>query len=206
MSPSASDPSGGTAHDGVDPTWVARVAAGPPGAGGTRVVCVDGPAGSGKTTLAAALADDLAALGPVLVVHGDDVYEGWPVVAGEPDRVTAFATLANRLRRDLLDAWARGRTVEVPRWDWYAGAPGHPVRATPPATVVLEGVGLAAAPLRELASLTVWVEADAVQRRARVLARDGDAVAGELDSWQRDEAEWHRLDGTRAAADVRVST
>ena len=41
---------------------------------GTPVVCVDGPAGSGKTTLAAALAASRPA---ATVVHMDDLYPGW---------------------------------------------------------------------------------------------------------------------------------
>ncbi|MBJ7451459.1 MAG: uridine kinase, partial [Blastococcus sp.] len=60
-------------------TTIAAVAAGimaaGPRLGGTRLVCVDGPAGSGKTTfagrLAAALGDDAE------LVHMDDLYAGW---------------------------------------------------------------------------------------------------------------------------------
>lgn len=50
-----------------------RVRAAPARAGGTRVVAVDGPAGSGKSTFAARLS---AALGAP-VVHLDDLIPGW---------------------------------------------------------------------------------------------------------------------------------
>ena len=75
----------------------ARIRSGEPRLGRTRLVCIDGPAGSGKTTLAGRLAD---ALGPdAAVVHLEDLYAGWtltgavarlcagvlrPIAAGRP--------------------------------------------------------------------------------------------------------------------------
>ena len=52
---------------------VALALARPPTLGDGRLVCVDGPAGSGKTTLAAGIAARTGA--PVL--HMDDLYPGW---------------------------------------------------------------------------------------------------------------------------------
>ncbi len=55
----------------------------PASLGAGRLVCVDGPAGSGKTTLAAALEetfrDELtgSARARVELVHMDDVFGGW---------------------------------------------------------------------------------------------------------------------------------
>ena len=43
-----------------------------PRLGGVRVIAIDGPAGSGKTTLGDALAERGAA-----VLHLDDLYDGW---------------------------------------------------------------------------------------------------------------------------------
>ena len=66
---------------------VAAVLAAPPTLGAGRLVCVDGPAGSGKTTLAAALdrgfRDALRPPGAaadrahVRLLHMDNVYDGW---------------------------------------------------------------------------------------------------------------------------------
>ena len=57
------------------PALADRVRAAVPLLGRTRLVCVDGPAGSGKTTLADRL---VTALGPgAAVVHMDDLYAGW---------------------------------------------------------------------------------------------------------------------------------
>jgi uridine kinase len=185
---------------------VARIVASAPSVGQVRLVCIDGPAGSGKTTLAATLADALhAAFGAVPVVHADDLYEGWALVADAPDRVVAFALFARRIEQWLLDPWSRGEPAVHPVRDWYADAWGPSVSVPAAPVVVLEGVGTAARSLRARAALSVWVEVDPDLALERVVARDGEAMRGEIVSWQRDEATWHERDGTRAGVDVLVS-
>jgi uridine kinase len=187
--PEASDPSSDPA------ALVRRALAAPPRCGAVRVVCVDGPAGAGKTTLADAIA---RAAGGAPVVHLDDLYEGWAQPLGAP--------LAGRLRDWLLDPWAAGHAGRHPRWDWavdeYAGwvtVPAAPL-------VVLEGCGSAASGVRERAALVVWVEADEPVRLARGLARDGAGLEPQWRAWQAAEAAHFAADGTQAAADVIVQT
>jgi hypothetical protein len=193
-------------HEEDAAALAARVLRSAPGLGPVRLVCVDGPAGAGKTTLASALAAELEPLvGPVPVVHGDDVYEGWPVVAGESDRVEAFPLLAARLDEWLLNPWGRGTTGEHPVWDWYAGAWGA-TRALPAAPVaILEGVGLGSATLRARAVLSVWVGTRA-DRLARVLDRDGAGLGEHMRAWQLDEQRWFDRDRTRAGCTARITT
>ncbi len=188
-------------------TLAARIADTSPTLGRVRLVCVDGPAGSGKTTLTARLADNLRSTGLVVgCVHGDEVYEGWPVVAGVPDRVDAFAALGDRLGSWLLDPWAAGLPARHRVWDWYADVWGEERSVPDAGIVILEGVALGSRTLRARAVLSVWVEADPAVRLGRVLARDGAALREEMLRWQVDEAAWHALDGTRAGADVRIAT
>jgi len=185
---------------------VERVLASAPSVGPVRLVCVDGPAGSGKTTLAANLSDVLRPTsGEVPVVHGDDLYEGWAVVAGAPDRVAAFGVFADRVTTWLLDPWSRGEPGSHPVRDWYADAWGPTVSVPAAPVVILEGVATASRALRSRATLVVWVEVDPDLAIERVVARDGESMRAEIVSWQRDETRWHGIDGTRAAADVIVS-
>lgn len=189
------------------PRWIEQVLLAEARVGDVRLVCVDGPSGAGKTTTAEALAAALApSVGAVPVVHADDLYEGWPVVAGAADRLQAFALLGERVGTWLLQRWVHGLDGEHPRWDWHLGAWHGTVLVPPAPVVVLEGVGLGQRVLREQAALTVWVDADPDERLARVVARDGEQVRDELEAWRHDEALWHLLDGTADAADVRTRT
>ena len=184
----------------------ARVRAADPTVGPVRLVCVDGPAGSGKTTLADRLAVALdPTYGDVPVVHGDDLYEGWAVVADAPDRVAAFAAFGPRVAEWLLDPWSRGEPAIHPVRDWYADAWGPTVAVPAAPVVILEGVAIASRALRSRAALVVWVEVEPDLAIERVVARDGEGMRAEIVSWQRDEARWHEIDGTRAAADVHAS-
>lgn len=173
-------------------------------------MCVDGPAGSGKTSLAGDLAAALETLlphaGEVPVVHGDSVYEGWDVVASAPGRVDAFDLLGSRVEVWLVEPWREGRAGRHPVWDWSRGAWGDEAEVVAAPVVVLEGVGLAGARLRRHAVLSVWVEADPGVRLARVLERDGESLRDPMTSWQVDEVLWHARDRTRESADERVST
>ena len=173
-------------------SWV-RAAA--PRCGSVRLVCVDGPAGSGKTTLAQALAADLDG---ALVVHMDDLYEGWEQELGE--------ALSARVRTWLLDPWAQGRPAILRRYDWEAGSFGDPESLAPTRVVILEGCASAASGIRDRASLIVWMEAPPEVRLARGIARDGAPMAAQWRAWQEHEAAHFDADRTLRAADVVLRT
>ena len=194
----------------------ARILAAPPSAGPVRLVCIDGPSGAGKSTLARDLVGALAASpswaalhgdasGPP-VVHGDDVYEGWDVVAGTAGPVDAFTALGERLVVSLVDPWLRGDAGSVDVWAWVSSRwAGN--RAVPAAPVVLlEGVGLAGPSLRPHAALTIWIDADPALRAERVDARDGLDVAAHMPRWRAWESAWHTHDATASHCDVALRT
>lgn len=170
---------------------LAHAAATAPRLGSSRLICVDGPAGSGKTTLA----DEVAERGGGPVVHLDDIYPGWDGL----DRLDPLVL-------GLLEPLAQDRAGSYRRWDWAASELRETRRVAPGPLLVLEGVGSGNRAWRSLISTLVWVEAPRDVRLARGLERDGAAVR---DSWLRWMAAEDRLfehEGTRVAADLLVDT
>ncbi|WP_435735717.1 AAA family ATPase [Cellulosimicrobium sp. PMB13] len=171
-----------------------RLGAGPHPAGtapsGTRLVVVDGPAGSGKTTLAAQLGEAL----PAQVLHMDDLYEGWRGLEPAWGRLDAW----------VLAPLAAGRPGRYRRFDWGldAFAEWHDV---PPAPfLVVEGCGAARLEADAVAALRVWVEAPDDVRLRRGLDRDGEEARDHWLAWMTAEREHYARNRTRERADVRV--
>lgn len=169
-----------------------RVRAAPARLGDRRLVCIDGPAGSGKTTFAGRLA---AALGPdAVVLHMDDVYAGWTLTGA-----------ADRLAAGVLRPLAAGCPGAYHRYDWTtARFSPEPTPVPPSSVVVLEGCGSSPRAFDPWTTLRIWVEAPAVVRLARGVARDGAVLEPEWRAWQRTEAAGFAREGTRARADLRV--
>jgi uridine kinase len=182
---------------GGDPERVARqvaaeVLAKRPTLGPGRLVCVDGPAGSGKTTLAAAIADVVPG---TQVVHCDELLRGW---GGLPGLAESVEALLRPLAEHQVGHWRR--------WDWLADgwAETHGVR--PGGLLVLEGVGSWSPGIADLVGHLVWVEASSDLRLARGLERDGEAMRPHWERWRLDEDVLFERYGTRARADTVMST
>lgn len=155
-------------------------------------MCIDGPAGSGKTTIADALE---SAVDDVVVIHCDELLQGWGGLPGLAGTVESF-----------LSPLAAGRTSHWTRWDWLADgwAESHPVE--PGGLLVLEGVGSWSPAIAGLVGVLVWVEADLDLRLDRGMARDGEAMREHWLRWQVDEQDLHATFRTRDHADLVVST
>ena len=160
----------------------------PPTLGRGRLVCVDGPAGAGKTSLAAALEPAGAR-----VVHMDDLYDGWD---GLPRVDTQLET--------LLRPMAAGAEGHYRRYDWLAAGWAETVTVPPGPLLVVEGVGAWAPAVADLVTVLVWVEAPPDLRLSRGLARDGEGMRREWVAWMAQEEEHLARTGARARADVRV--
>lgn len=159
--------------------------------GGSHLVAIDGPAGSGKTTLAG----QVAGLGAGFVVHLDDLYPGW-------DGLRELDPLVLR----LLGPLAQGMTGYYRRWDWDDSEYRETHHVDPAPLLVLEGVGSGNRAWRPLISTLVWVEARPEIRLARGLERDGVAVREKWLRWMADEEQLFEAEGTRSAADLVVDT
>lgn len=164
----------------------------PPSLGEDRLICVDGPAGSGKTTLATAVFEVYPGC---RVVHMDDLYEGW---SGLP-RVGAQLD-------SLLRPLAEGRPGSYRRFDWEADRFAETVVVDPVDLLVLEGVGSGSLSQADLTTVLVWVSAPEALRIERGLARDGAAYEPQWRQWVEDEAAHFARERTRERADLVIET
>ncbi|MEV0583392.1 AAA family ATPase [Nonomuraea sp. NPDC050310] len=171
----------------------AAILARPPSCGPARLVAVDGPAGSGKTTFALALGAELGAQ----VVRSDDFPVPWEEGPGG-----WFAALEEA----VLVPLSEDRPGSFRRYDWVAGRYGEQVLVPPAPVVLVEGVGTARRSVAHLLAYTVWVEAPEAVRRRRVLDRDGPGLEERWQAWFEAERAWFAADGTRERADLVVNT
>ncbi|MDP2774197.1 MAG: (d)CMP kinase [Nocardioides sp.] len=161
----------------------------PPTLGSGRLICVDGPAGSGKTTLAAAISAQAGAH----VVHMDALYDGWEGLPRVSDQLDA-----------LLLPLAADEDGHYLRYDWDLEQYVETVTVRPAPLLVLEGVGSGSLAHAGRCTLLVWVEAPADLRLRRGLERDGVHLEHRFRQWMRDETEHFTREGTLARADLLV--
>ena len=141
-----------------------------------RLICIDGPAGSGKTTLAAEILD---AVPDAVVLHMDDMYEGWSGLNGDT---------GSRLRDTVMTPLAAGKPGHYRRYDWTRGEFAELHIVPPGEVLVLEGVGSGDLALTPFRSTLVWVEAPDDLCTERGIARDRDlhepgAEEGSYEPW-----------------------
>jgi uridine kinase len=160
--------------------------------GAGRLVCVDGPAGSGKTTLACGIT--LAAGGSVRLLHMDDIYEGW----------SGLEAAMTRVADHVVGPLRTGRAGRYRRYDWVREEPAEEHLVEPVDLLVIEGVGSGGAAYADSTTCLVWVEAPADERLRRGLERDGEAVRAQWLAFMADEEAMFARERTRARADVIV--
>lgn len=156
-----------------------------------RLICIDGPAGSGKTTLATALAETTQAP----VVHMDDLYAGW---GGLADGIAQLET--------ILLPLVEGAPGSYRRYDWHAREFAETVLVPPSPLLVIEGVGSGAAAYDGFRTALAWVDAPEEDRRRRGIDRDGETFAPHWEAWAAAETEHFARDLTAARADIIVTT
>ena len=139
------------------------------------IIGIDGRSGTGKTSLAAQLEQELTAAGhSVHVLHLDDFYPGWD---GLFDGVEAWDALSVQLTEGIAGTYTP--------WDWEAGAPGEVRTVDPAATqvIICEGVGAIAG----ACEVRILVTAPDEVRYERAMARDGDTFRPHWERWAAQE-------------------
>jgi uridine kinase len=163
--------------------------------GDGRLVCIDGPAGSGKTTLAGAVSEGFDRLNRrrSRLLQMDDMYPGWSGLPRIDEQLD-----------DLLTPLGEGRAGSYRRYDWVAHEFAETVTVEPVPLLVLEGVGSGAGRFDPLRTVLVWVEAPYDLRMRRGIERDGDAFAPYWEQWAADERDLFTRERTRERADLVV--
>jgi uridine kinase len=149
--------------------------------GGTTLVAIDGPGGSGKSVLANALADRNQA---ITVISVDDFYlpdcfaTQPPAGCDQPSKNFDLHRLYEQVLRPLRD----GQPATYQRYDWVAGTLAEWHAVLPGQTVIVEGIYSLAPGLRQYYDLSVWIDCPRSLRLAHGLARDGE---GAREMWTR---------------------
>ncbi|GAA0426117.1 hypothetical protein [Streptomyces luteireticuli] len=162
----------------------------PPTLGPTRLVAIDGHAGSGKTTFAARLS---AALGRAPVLHLDDL--------ATHDELFEWT---DRLTHWVLDPLSRGEPARYRTYDWVARRFGEERRLPPAPVVLMEGVGAGRRALRPHLACLLWMELPREDSWDRGQLRDGPDQAEFWDGWMRAEHAHFAADPTRPYAELLV--
>ena len=162
------------------------------------IIAIDGPAGSGKTTLAQQIQSRIHDRGQSsTTVHMDDLYHGWD------DALTP--SLTSKLIA-LTTAHTGGEELILHRFDWLASTFTEPTRSPSTDFLILEGVGSSQRPIRNSLALIIWIESNPEAGIARVLAREPGIEVEQMREWQIREREHFARDESKVAANIEIST
>ena len=157
-----------------------------------KILTIDGPAGSGKTTLAQTLREEVERSSTsVEISHMDDLYHGW----GDALTETLTENLGKIIRQTSLP------TIEHPVFDWNSNSYGSSRIISTPEVLILEGVGSGQRAIRGEISLSIWIDVEEERGLERVIARDGEQVQPFMKRWQTEQAKHFLLEGSMGAAD-----
>jgi uridine kinase len=161
------------------------------------LLAIDGPAGSGKTTLAAKLQSEYQLVSTVQVIHMDDLYNGWE------DALSEELTLK---LSEIVQAHKNGEGFNIKRFNWSTMEFGEAELIPPTEVLILEGVGAAQKIVREAGAKTFWIETAPEIGLQRVLDRDGSHLRDLMHKWQSYQDEHFVVDKTAENCDVKLTS
>jgi uridine kinase len=161
----------------------------------TKTISIDGPAGSGKTTLARRICESFSK-GTVVTIHMDDLYNGWE------DALTI--QLSRTLTQQILTPISQGKSFSYRKYDWLKGGFGNFISVPLPSLLILEGVGSGQKVTRKFTDEALWIEVGSEVGLQRVLNRDGNYLETEMRLWQLREQEHFKIENTRDCATIRI--
>ena len=167
------------------------------GSVGVTLLAIDGPAGAGKTTLAAKLEAEYSAHSTVRTIHMDDLYNGWDDALGK--------ALTDTLQA-ITSAHQAGYECTIKIFNWHLMKFDREEIIVPTDYLILEGVGAAQAVVRDAGAVTYWLDIDAETGLKRVMARDGAHIEKEMRQWQNQQSIHFAKDQTRENCEFKLTS
>jgi uridine kinase len=167
------------------------------GSAGVMLLAIDGPAGSGKTTLAAKLEGEYQLSSTVHVIHMDDLYNGWEHALSEE--------LSLKLS-EIVQAHQSGKNFNIKRFNWITMEFGETELIKATKVLILEGVGAAQKIVRDAGAKTFWIETSPEIGLQRVLDRDGHHLRDLMLHWQSYQDAHFKVDKTAENCDVKLTS
>lgn len=136
------------------------------------LLCIDGPCGSGKTTVAGLLCHVLDAA----VIPMDDFF--LPHEKKTAERLAQPGGNADweRLLDECVSPWLRHEPVKYRPYDCHADAYGQPITVADKAVTIFEGSYSLLPVLAQHADVRVFVQVSPEEQERRIRARNGDAL------------------------------
>ena len=162
----------------------------------TPIVLIDGKAGSGKSTFAEALQQQLFRDGESAprVIHMDNIFEGWDGLALGSDYMVRF--ILQPLARKETASWQDWSWVRNERSSWREFSGGTPL--------IVEGCGSLTERSKEHAGISIWLEASEETRRERWIQRERHLE--KFDFWAAQELDFYAREKSQSLADLVIKT
>lgn len=162
----------------------------------TPIVLIDGRAGSGKSTFAESLQQQLFRDGESAprVIHMDNIFEGWDGLALGSDYMVRF--ILQPLARRETAAWQDWSWVKNQRSSWREFSGGTPL--------IVEGCGSLTERSKEHADISIWLEASEETRRERWIQRERHLE--KFDFWAAQELDFYAREKSQSLADLVIKT
>ncbi len=161
------------------------------GSDGMTLIAIDGPAGAGKTTLAAQFFEEFSTTKTIALIHMDDLYAGWESALDH--RLTSRLTA-------IVEAFAAHSRFSIPIFNWATMRFDFSQTIDPSDILIIEGVGAGQQVVRDAGAIVYWLDIEAEVGLARVLQRDGYEIESQMRQWQIDQDAHFLRDQTRANA------
>jgi uridine kinase len=162
----------------------------------TPILLIDGRAGSGKSTFAESLQQQLFRDGESAprVIHMDNIFEGWEGLALGSDYLVRF--ILQPLARRETASWQDWSWVKNQRLSWREFSGGTPL--------IVEGCGSLSERSKEHADIAIWLEASEETRRERWIQRE--RHLDKFDFWAAQELDFYAREKSQSLADLVIKT